>query len=277
MSRIAGAFERLRTEHRTALITYVAAGDPNPTATVPLMHQLVAGGADIIEVGVPFSDPIADGPVIQAACERALRHGIGLQAIFDQIAEFRATDPTTPVVLMGYLNPIEAMGYEPFIEGARRAGVDGVLTVDLPPEEGEGLDGHLLAAGIDPVFLVAPTTTAARLAAIARVARGFVYYVSVKGVTGSGQLDVAAIGDQVAALRAATAVPVGVGFGIKDGATAAAVAELADAVVVGSALVERIGAHGDDVTAAGEAIRALTRELRVALDQPQTQRGPVPV
>ncbi|MDE2090157.1 MAG: tryptophan synthase subunit alpha, partial [Gammaproteobacteria bacterium] len=231
MSRISACFTRLRSEGRKALIPYITAGDPNPAVTVPLMHAMVAAGADIIEVGVPFSDPMADGPVIQQACERALAHHVSLNMVLGMVRQFRREDGMTPVVLMGYLNPVEVMGYEPFAAAAAQAGVDGVLTVDLPPEEGYDLIGHLRRYGLDPIFLLAPNTTQTRAAMICAAASGFIYYVSLKGVTGAATLDAEAVARKLEEIRTVTKLPSGVGFGIRDGASAAQVATVADAVV----------------------------------------------
>ncbi len=267
MSRIQARCAQLREAGSTALIPYITAGDPSPAATVPLLHALVNGGADIIELGVPFSDPMADGPVIQAACERALAHHVSLQQVLDMVREFRAQDSVTPVVLMGYLNPVEVMGYERFAAAAAAAGVDGVLSVDLPPEEGHDLLTALRAHGLDPIFLLAPTSTPERVRTICAAASGFVYYVSLKGVTGAATLDVAAVADKVRMIRAHTDLPIGVGFGIRDGASAARVAQVADAVVVGSALVQRIAdsaAQGQDINAAAAA---LIGDMRRAMDE----------
>lgn len=266
MSRIKSRFEQLSRSGRKALIEFITAGDPGPEHTVPLMHDLVAAGADILELGVPFSDPIADGPVIQRSSERALAKGVSLRQVIDMVAEFRRRDAETPVVLMGYLNPIEAIGYPEFAEQAHRAGVDGVLTVDLPPEEAEALVGPLGAHGLDPIFLVAPTTSEARIEAIAAHARGFLYYVSLKGVTGSSKLDLTALGARVEQLRRHCALPVAVGFGIKDAETARAAAQLADGVVVGSALVDRMETLGADIAALREEAGRFTTGLRGALD-----------
>jgi tryptophan synthase alpha chain len=266
MSRIESCFADLRREGRKALIPFVTAGDPNPRITVPLMHVLAAAGADIIELGVPFSDPMADGPVIQRAGERALAHHVNLRRVLELVADFRRGDTATPVVLMGYLNPIEAMGYAEFARAARRAGVDGVVTVDMPPEEAAELAPALLAEGIDPVFLVAPTTTPERIRQIAANGRGFIYYVSLKGVTGASNLDVPAVKEAVARLRAASPLPIGVGFGIKDAQSAMRVAAVADAVIVGSALVrlieERVLAADQELIAAvAEQVRGMRRAI----------------
>ncbi len=267
MSRIAQRFQTLQTRGRKGLIPYVTGGDPDPAATVPLLHTLVSAGADIIELGVPFSDPMADGPVIQRACERALARGTSLRGVLDMVRRFRQDDAETPVVLMGYLNPIEAMGREAFVEGAAGAGVDGVLVVDQPPEEARELGTGLLEAGIDPIFLLAPTTSADRVRRIAEVARGFAYYVSLKGVTGSSALDVGDLSRRLDSLRGLLGgLPVGVGFGIKDAATAAAVSRVADAVVVGSALVERIEALAAEPARMREEVAALMTSLRQAMD-----------
>lgn len=267
MTRIANKFEQLRSHGRTALIAYITAGDPQPQVTVPLMHAMVEAGADIIELGVPFSDPMADGPVIQAASERALRHHVSLHQVLDMVREFRGQDPDTPVVLMGYLNPVEAMGYEAFAGAAAEAGVDGVLTVDLPPEESHELLEQLQRRQLDAIFLIAPTSSAERIARICAVARGFVYYVSLKGVTGAATLDVAAVQDKLAQIRAATTLPIGVGFGIKDADSAARVGAAADAVIVGSAIVRLVGEHAgqtDDILA---EVSGLLHSMRAAMDE----------
>ena len=266
MSRIAGMFEALKGQGRTALIPFVTAGDPRPDTTVSLMHAMVAAGADLIELGVPFSDPIADGPVIQRATERALAHKVSLRQVMGMVREFRKTDSTTPVVLMGYLNPIEVMGYVRFAAEARAAGVDGALVVDVPPEEGADLVAALGAEGLDLVYLLAPTSTADRIEAIGSVASGFVYYVSVKGVTGSGHLDVAEVARRLAPIRERISLPLGVGFGIKDAETAAAVAQVADAVIVGSAIVGRIEQLAETPEAIPGAVGEFLGTLRTAID-----------
>lgn len=261
MSRIAACFAAL--QGKKALIPFITAGDPHPSRTVELMHGLVDGGADIIELGVPFSDPMADGPVIQRASERALVHKVGLRDVLAMVAEFRKTNTTTPVVLMGYLNPVFVMGYADFAAEASKAGVDGVLTVDCPPEEAADLSAALIAADLDPVFLIAPTTPESRVREIARHARGYVYYVSLKGVTGAGNLDIDDVARKIAALRAHIQVPIGVGFGIRDAATAKAISVTADAVVVGSRLVQEIEAATEQT--AKERLTGLVAELKAAI------------
>lgn len=243
MSRLTPLFARLKTENRTALIPYITAGDPVPAYTLDLMHALVAGGADVIELGVPFSDPMADGPVIALAHERALAHGVGLKDVLDIVRAFRKTDQRTPVVLMGYQNPIEAMGVNAFARHAAESGVDGVLTVDLPPEEAEPTAAAYRAAHIDPIFLIAPTTSPERVRLIAKLASGFVYYVSLKGVTGAQNLDIEALDARLAMIRTDCSLPVGVGFGIRNAETARAVSRVADAVIIGSTLVQLIADH----------------------------------
>lgn len=265
MSRISGVFADLKANQRTALIPFVTAGDPNPELTLELMNQLVASGADIIELGVPFSDPMADGPVIQRASERALEHGMSLRDVLALVKRFRAGNDSTPVVLMGYLNPIEIMGYETFAQAASAAGVDGVLTVDMPPEESSDGVRAFKAAGLDPIFLLSPTSNADRIGRIAAAASGFVYYVSLKGVTGAANLDLASIEQKLGEIRAQTDLPLGVGFGIKDAETAAQVGGIADAVVVGSAIVSRIeqnlGEPAKAVTEIGDLVSGMRRAL----------------
>jgi len=269
MSRIQTRFEHLRAQGRTALIPFITAGDPSPELTLELMHRMVAAGADLIELGVPFSDPIADGPVIQRATERALAQGVSLRDVLGIVRRFRETDTETPVVLMGYLNPIEVMGDAAFAQAAREAGMDGALIVDVPPEESHDLVDAIKAQGLDLVYLLAPTSNAARIEAIAEVASGFVYYVSVKGVTGASTLDIAEVSAKLDAIRARIALPVGVGFGIRDAATAAQVARVADAVIVGSALVSRIETLAEQGQAERipEVIGDLLGELRGAIDE----------
>ncbi|MGD8936280.1 MAG: tryptophan synthase subunit alpha [Thiogranum sp.] len=266
MSRIAGRFQDLRSRGRTALIPYITAGDPQPTVTVPLMHALVEAGADLLELGVPFSDPMADGPTIQAACERALVHHIGLHDVLDMVRSFRDRDNDTPVVLMGYLNPVEVMGYDKFAAAALEAGVDGVLTVDLPPEEGHDLVEALKSRQLDPIFLAAPTSSDQRIQQMSASGGGFLYYVSFKGVTGANRLDVQAVKDKLVQIRASTELPVGVGFGIRDAETAAQVAAFSDAVVVGSALVNRIAALADKPDAIVAQAPQVIADMRAAMD-----------
>lgn len=266
MSRLQQKFADLKAAGRKALIPFITAGDPRPEITVPLMHALVAAGADVIELGVPFSDPMADGPVIQRASERALEHHVSLRNVLEMVRTFREQDAGTPVVLMGYLNPVEAMGYAAFAAAAADAGVDGLLTVDIPPEEAGELLAALKPAAIDPIFLLSPTTADGRIATICRAASGFVYYVSVKGVTGAAHLDMDGVRAQVERIRVHTGLPVGVGFGIKDAASARAVAQVADAVIVGSALVRRIEELRDDPDTLLAQTAGLIGELRRALD-----------
>ncbi|MGB9428485.1 MAG: tryptophan synthase subunit alpha [Gammaproteobacteria bacterium] len=266
MSRLAPRFAELKHERRTALVTYVTAGDPDKSASVPLLRTLVEAGADVLELGVPFSDPTADGPVIQQACERALKHGTTLADVLGMVREFRASDARTPVVLMGYLNPMQAYGVEAFAQAAADAGVDGVLTVDMPPEEAEPLAGLLRAKRLDPIFLLAPTTGGARLKRICNAASGFVYYVSLKGVTGAPNLDLPSIQQGIAAARLETRLPIGVGFGVRDAHTAAQLAGLADAVVVGSAIISRLGEPKTGSQAPFTQVRGFVRELRQAMD-----------
>ncbi len=270
MSRIEATLQRLQREGRKALIPYVTAGDPFADATIDILHGLVQGGADVIELGVPFSDPMADGPVVQKASERALVRGIGLAEVFAMVRGFRERDAHTPIVLMGYANPIERFdqrhGAGAFVAQAAQAGVDGVLVVDYPPEECTDFAAALKAAGLDLIFLLAPTSTEARIREVARVASGYVYYVALKGVTGAGHLDVSSVAAAVPRIKAHVRLPIGVGFGIRDAATARAVSRVADAVVIGSALVQILEAESrDKVAAAG---RQFIAGIRTALDQP---------
>jgi tryptophan synthase alpha chain len=266
MSRIETRFRQRREQGRAALVPYITGGDPQPAATVPLMHALVEAGADVIEVGMPFSDPMADGPVIQAACERALTHGTSVAGVLDMIREFRRDDAETPVVLMGYLNPVEQMGYVRFAEQAAGAGVDGVLVVDLPPEESGDLAAALRANGLDAIWLIAPTTREQRIRTICESASGFIYYVSLKGVTGADTLDIDDVARHVDSIRAASQLPVGVGFGIRDASTAGRIAEVADAAVVGSAIVRLVGEHADDPAAGRAAVAELVGAMRASMD-----------
>jgi len=275
MSRIAATLSALKAQGRKALIPYVTAGDPFPDATPEVMQALAEGGADIIELGVPFSDPMADGPVIQQASERALARGIGLDAVLGYVSAFRQRNSTTPVVLMGYANPVERFdqrrGEGAFIAAAREAGVDGLLIVDYPPEECEAFSGQLRQAGLDLIFLLAPTSTEQRMQEVGRIATGYVYYVSLKGVTGAGHLDTSAVAEAVPRIRAHVKVPVGVGFGIRDAQTAQAVARVADAVVIGSRLVQILNEQPRDRVAA--AASAFMAEIRAALDADAKEQG----
>ena len=267
--RIDDCFAALKAAGRKAVIPYITAGDPYADATVEIMHGLAAGGADVIELGVPFSDPMADGPVIQKASERALARGIGTGEVLAMVRAFRADDSVTPVVLMGYANPIErydlSHGLGSFVRDAAAAGVDGVLVVDYPPEECVDFAASLKAAGLAPIFLLAPTSSEARMRQVGAVASGYVYYVSLKGVTGAGHLDTAAVAQVVPRIRAHVRVPVGVGFGIRDAASAQAVARVADAVVIGSALVQCLqGCARNEVA---ETARSFIASIRLAVDE----------
>jgi tryptophan synthase alpha chain len=264
VSRIAKVFDTLQSAGRQALIPYVTAGDPYPDATVEIMLAMADAGADIIELGVPFSDPMADGPVIQRAAERALAKGIGMPQVLDFVRGFRAANDRTPVVLMGYANPVERYGVDRFVRDATQAGVDGVLVVDYPPEECELFAKTLRDAGLDPIFLLAPTSTEKRMKEVGRIASGYVYYVSLKGVTGAGHLDVGAVAEMVPRIKAHVKMPVGVGFGIRDARSAKAVAAVSDAVVIGTAIVQLLEAQPrDNVAQAGGRFIA---EIRRALD-----------
>jgi tryptophan synthase alpha chain len=264
MSRIAGRFEKLKAAGRKALVPYITAGDPLPASTVPLLHGLVEAGSDILEIGVPFSDPMADGPAIQRASERALKHGIGLADVLGFVREFRARDAETPIVLMGYANPIEAMGVEKFVAAAKSAGVDGVIVVDYPPEECAPFVEHCAKAGIDIIFLLAPTSTDARIREVARAGTGYLYYVSLKGVTGVKTADVSEVASQLPRLRAVSKLPIGVGFGIKDAESAKAIAKSADAVIIGTRIVQEIENAGPEHAVA--RVKALLQPIRKALD-----------
>lgn len=266
MSRIADTFSRLRADGKRALVPYITAGDPHPQYTVSYLHALVRGGADVLELGVPFSDPMADGPVIQLACERALRHGTSLRDVLAMVTRFREDDTRTPVVLMGYLNPIERFGFEAFASAARDAGVDGVLIVDLSVEEAPDTAPLLRAQGLDCIFLLAPTSSSARMRAISALGSGYVYYVSLKGVTGAASLDPADVATHVAEIREHLDLPVAVGFGVRDAASAQAVGRSADGVVVGSALVQRIADLSEHPERIADTLEQAARELRDALD-----------
>ena len=276
MSRIAATFDALRAQRRTALIPYITVGDPFADATPDIMHGLVQGGADVIELGVPFSDPMADGPVIQQASERALARGIGMAQVLDAVRCFRRDDTRTPVVLMGYANPVERYdqrhGGGAFVAAAAAAGVDGVLVVDYPPEECEAFAAALRGHGLDPIFLLAPTSTEQRMREVGRLASGYVYYVSLKGVTGAGHLDTAGVAAAVPRIRRQVTLPVGVGFGIRDAAAACAVAQVADAVVIGTRLVQLLQDEPrDNVANAG---RDFIAGIRSALDAQQQGANP---
>jgi len=277
MTRLATRFVQLKKQGRVALIPYITAGDPQPAVTVALMHALVGAGADVLELGVPFSDPMADGPVIQQAAERALKHHVSLRHVFDMVREFRQQDSSTPVVLMGYLNPIEVLGYAEFAKDAAQAGVDGVLTVDLPPEEAEEFVPAMRAQGLDPIFLLAPTSDAQRLRRILAVASGFVYYVSLRGVTGAAHLDLTEVRAKVSAIKKQTTLPVGVGFGIGTPEDAARVAAFADAVVVGSALVKRIAALAATPDKIPAQAATFLASLRAAMDEATSPKKALPI
>jgi tryptophan synthase alpha chain len=269
MSRIAATFEALARDGRKALIPYVTAGYPFPDVTPELMHGMVAAGANVIELGVPFSDPMADGPVIQKAGEAALAMGVGTRQVLAMVAAFRQNDATTPVVLMGYANPVERYngihGAGSFVRDAAAAGVDGLLVVDYPPEECEAFAGELRSAGIDLIFLLAPTSTDARMAQVARIATGYVYYVSLKGVTGAGHLDTDAVGLMIPRIREHVKVPVGVGFGIRDAHTARAVGASADAVVIGTKILQLLeGQPRENVV---PVVAGFLAGIRQALDE----------
>ena len=264
MSRIQGRFEALAKAKRKALIPYIMAGDPHPSLTVPLMHGLVEAGADIIEFGVPFSDPMADGPVVQRSGERALKHGVGLKDVLSLVRKFREKDKVTPVVLMGYANPIEAMGLEKFAAAAKSAGIDGVIVVDYPPEECLEFSALMKKSDIDPIFLLAPTSTRKRIDEVARSGSGYLYYVSLRGVTGAANIDLSDVASHIPAIRKATKLPIGVGFGIRDAESAKRVAQTADAVVIGSRIIQEIEAGSADSAVA--RVKAFLQPIRKALD-----------
>jgi tryptophan synthase alpha chain len=267
MSRLTNCFEKLNASGKKALMPYITAGDSNPSITVPLMHRMVESGADIIELGIPFSDPMADGPTVQLACERALVHHTSLRDTIAMMAEFRKTDDITPVVLMGYLNPVETMGYEEFAQAASKAGVDGLLTVDLPPEEATEIVPILKSHNIDPIFLLSPTTTDKRIKKISDAGSGFLYYVSLKGVTGSNALNVDEVAARVATIKSIANMPVAVGFGIKDAETASAVSKVSDGSIVGSAVVKIIENNIDDADTIMDQIGAVLVSMRTAMDK----------
>jgi tryptophan synthase alpha chain len=262
--RITKTFTQLSASKRKALIPYVTAGDPAAAITVPLMHALVEAGADVIELGMPFSDPMADGPVIQRASERALKNGVGLNDVLRYVTEFRSKNADTPVVLMGYANPIERMGIENFAARAKAAGVDGLLIVDYPPEESMDVLKVLDTHGIDSIYLLSPTSSAERMKRVADSARGYIYYVSLKGVTGAANIDTNEVETVIARIKAMSNLPVGVGFGIRDGATAKRVAAFADAVVIGSRIIQEMEQSPPD--AAIENVKKLVSSIRHAMD-----------
>jgi len=264
MSRIAGRFAELKAAGRKALIPYITAGDPLKASTVPLLHGMVEAGSDILEIGVPFSDPMADGPVIQRSGERALKHGVGLKDVLKLVTEFRGKDQTTPLVLMGYANPIEAMGVEKFAAAAKAAGVDGVIVVDYPPQECVEFSALMKRNDVDPIFLLAPTSTKKRIDEVARSGSGYLYYVSLRGVTGAGNIDLADVAAHIPQIRAATRLPIGVGFGIRDAESAKRVAQTADAVVIGSRIIQEIEAGSAD--SAVSRVKAFLKPIRQALD-----------
>ena len=263
-SRIASTFARLAGEKRKALIPFVTAGDPLPQITVPLMHAMVDAGADIIELGVPFSDPMADGPVIQRSSERALKFGVGLNDVLSYVSDFRKTNKTTPVVLMGYANPIERMGLKIFAERASTAGMDGVLVVDYPPEESHEFVQAMDASGIDVIYLLSPTSSLDRIKLVSAAARGYIYYVSLKGVSGAANIDTSEVESMIAKIKSQTNLPVGVGFGIRDGETAKRIAGFADAVVIGSRIIQEIEASTPET--AVEKVRLLLKNIRETMD-----------
>jgi tryptophan synthase alpha chain len=264
MSRIQGRFEALAKAKRKALIPYITAGDPHPSLTVPLMHGMVEAGSDILELGVPFSDPMADGPVVQRSGERALKHGVGLNDVLSLVRQFREKDQTTPVVLMGYANPIEAMGVEKFAAAAKAAGIDGVIVVDYPPEECLEFSALMKRNDIDPIFLLAPTSTKKRIDEVARSGSGYLYYVSLRGVTGAGNIDISEIREKIPSIRAATKMPIGVGFGIRDAESAKRIAATADAVVIGSRIIQEIENGGPEDAVA--RVKNFLKPIRQALD-----------
>jgi tryptophan synthase alpha chain len=263
-TRIGEKFARLKAQNKKALVAFVTAGDPSREITVPLMHAMVKSGVDVIELGVPFSDPMAEGPVIQRSSERALALGVGMADVFAYVAEFRKTDLETPIVLMGYANPIEHMGLKVFGDRAKAAGVDGVIVVDYPPEESQELLETMDAVSIDIVYLLSPTSTAERIEMVANVGRGYIYYVSLKGVTGAANIDTAEVASAVAKIKAKTGLPIGVGFGIRDGETARRVADVADAVIIGSRIIQEMEKSSPD--AAIKNVQTLLQSIRNAMD-----------
>jgi len=265
MSRIAATFAALSAQKKKALITFITAGDPSPQLTVPLLHAMVEGGADIIELGVPFSDPMAEGPVIQRACERALKFGISTHDVLSMVIEFRKTNSHTPIVLMGYANPIERIGQQAYIEAAKAADVDGTIVVDYPPEECEEFAQNMRENGLDLIFLLSPTSTEERIRQVAKVGGGFSYYVSLKGVTGAANIDTTEVAQRITSIRQHVKLPIGVGFGIRDAATAKAVAVVSDAVVIGSRIIQELESSPPEQ--AVENVRVFLSGIRQALDE----------
>ena len=266
MNSLSATLSELADGNKKALVAYIVAGDPTPELTVPLMHTLAEAGVDVIELGMPFSDPEAEGPVIQLAHERALAHGVSLRDCLTMASEFRRKDQRTPIVLMGYLNPIESMGYERFAEQARAAGISGTIIVNLPPEEAGELNALFARHGIDPVYLLAPTTTDERAEAVCRASRGFVYYVSLKGTTGASNLDINDVAEKLARFKKISRLPILAGFGVSDGRSARSVAEIADGVVVGSAIVKRMAEHRDEPDRLLRSVKQFVSDLRAAID-----------
>jgi tryptophan synthase alpha chain len=266
VSRLANKFEELSQANRKALIPFITAGDPSPEFTLSLMHDMVAAGADILELGVPFSDPMADGPVIQRASERALAHKMSLKKTLALVMAFRKLNSATPIVLMGYVNPILAMGNEDFANAAQRAEIDGVLTVDLPPEEAEELSGLLKSREIDPIFLMAPNSSDERIKKMDAIGSGYLYYVSLKGVTGAGHLNIADVEEKLKQIKANSSRPIAIGFGVKDAETAKTIADIGDGVVIGSTLISHIEKNLDDLAMAKAEILDLLKAMRLAMD-----------
>ena len=266
-TRIDNLFTNLAPQSRSALVTYITAGDPSPEASLSYMRSLVEAGADLIELGMPFSDPMADGPIIQRASERALAAGMSLAKVLDTVRLFRQSNTDTPLVLMGYLNPIEAMGYDEFATRASEAGVDGVLIVDSPPEESHALNAILRQRNLDQIFLVSPNSSAQRIKGVVELGSGFVYYVTVKGVTGSASLDIDEVAEKIASFREHVTLPIGVGFGVKTAADAASVAAVGDAVIIGSAIVEVVEQAGKDTDAGCKKLREKVSAYRQAVEQ----------
>ncbi len=272
MSRIKKCFESLQADNKKALVSYITAGDPHPSKTVEIMHTLAEAGSDLIELGIPFSDPMADGPVIQAACERSLKFDTSLADVLEIVREFRQKNEHTPIILMGYQNPIEIYGIQKFANTAKGM-VDGVITVDLPPEESEDIASIYKAESIDTIYLLAPTTKPQRIQMIANLASGFLYYVSFKGITGASKIDVHSVSEKVGEIKHLTDIPVAVGFGVKDAATAASVASCSDAVVVGSAIVSIIAENGDNLHEGLKKIKTLLHDIKHALDNDQSMQN----